>query len=126
MSNWRTGRKVPLNVYEGNRAVCQCHTPEDAARIVVAMKALENTALLMAEEPVEPSAETAETLRNIQTEIGAGMVLLPKTDPEHAWNNAHTRANQIISGYRQGLGLFQMNRRAEQRQESTPEEPTTT
>jgi hypothetical protein len=35
--SWRVGSKVPLNVYEGERPVCQCHTPEDAARIVVAM-----------------------------------------------------------------------------------------
>jgi hypothetical protein len=34
---WRIGSKVPLNVYEGNRPVCQCHTPEDAVRIVAAM-----------------------------------------------------------------------------------------
>lgn len=32
--SWRVGRKVWLNVYEGDRPVCQCHTPEDAARIV--------------------------------------------------------------------------------------------
>lgn len=31
---WRRGRQVPLNVYEGDRPVCQCHTPEDAAQIV--------------------------------------------------------------------------------------------
>ena len=35
--SWRVGSKVPLNVYEGDRPVCQCHTPEDAARIVAAM-----------------------------------------------------------------------------------------
>lgn len=34
---WRTGSRVPLNVYAGDRAVCQCHTPEDSARIVEAM-----------------------------------------------------------------------------------------
>jgi len=32
--NWRVGGKVPLNVYEGDRPTFQCHTPEDAARIV--------------------------------------------------------------------------------------------
>lgn len=31
---WRVGGKVPLNVYEGDRPMFQCHTPEDAARIV--------------------------------------------------------------------------------------------
>lgn len=34
---WRVGSKVPINVYEGERPVCQCHTPEDAGRIVAAM-----------------------------------------------------------------------------------------
>lgn len=33
---WRVGFKVPLNVYEGDRPVCQCHSEEDAKRIVVA------------------------------------------------------------------------------------------
>ena len=31
---WRVGGKVPLNVYEGDKPMFQCHTPEDAARIV--------------------------------------------------------------------------------------------
>jgi hypothetical protein len=34
---WRVGLKVPINVYEGDRPVCQCHTAEDAQRIVSAM-----------------------------------------------------------------------------------------
>lgn len=36
---WRTGRKVPINVYEGDRPVCQCQTALDAALIVVAVNA---------------------------------------------------------------------------------------
>ncbi len=36
-ANWRTGTKNNLNVYEGDRSVCQCHNPEDAARIVAGM-----------------------------------------------------------------------------------------
>ncbi len=40
MSHWRVGSKVPLNVYEGDRPVCQCHTEEDAARLVKAMNAI--------------------------------------------------------------------------------------
>lgn len=36
---WRVGSKVPLNVYEGNRPVCQCHNSDDAVRIVEAMNA---------------------------------------------------------------------------------------
>lgn len=34
---WRVGSTVKLNVYEGERAVCQCHNVEDAARIVEAV-----------------------------------------------------------------------------------------
>ena len=37
MITWRVGSKVPLNVYDGDRPVCQCHSEEDAARIVAAM-----------------------------------------------------------------------------------------
>jgi len=34
---WRQGSKIPLNIYEGDRPVCQCHNPEDARRIVDAV-----------------------------------------------------------------------------------------
>jgi hypothetical protein len=37
VGNWRVGRKVPLNVYEGDRPVCQCHSEQDATRIMEAM-----------------------------------------------------------------------------------------
>jgi hypothetical protein len=35
--NWRVGRKIPINVYDGERPVCQCQTAMDAKRIVEAM-----------------------------------------------------------------------------------------
>ncbi len=31
---WRVGGKIPLNVYEGERPMFQCHTPGEAARVV--------------------------------------------------------------------------------------------
>lgn len=37
MNRWRVGSKVPINVYEGDRPVCQCQTAIDAANIVTAM-----------------------------------------------------------------------------------------
>ncbi len=37
MNNWRVGRKVPINVYEGERPVCQCQTAADAMLIVKAV-----------------------------------------------------------------------------------------
>lgn len=43
---WRVGSKVPLNVYDGDRPVCQCHTPEDAARIVAAMNGFSAEAII--------------------------------------------------------------------------------
>lgn len=37
MGKWRQGRNVPINVYEDDRPVCQCHTALDARNIVDAM-----------------------------------------------------------------------------------------
>ena len=34
---WRQGHKVPVNVYAGDRPVCQCHAVEDAKLIVAAV-----------------------------------------------------------------------------------------
>jgi hypothetical protein len=34
---WRVGTKVPINVYDGDRPVCQCQTAEDARLIVVSV-----------------------------------------------------------------------------------------
>jgi hypothetical protein len=38
---WRGGKKVPINVYDGDRLVCQCQTAADASRIVKAMNRME-------------------------------------------------------------------------------------
>ncbi len=40
MSNWRVGSKVALNVYEGDRPMFQCHTPEEARRVVGLLSAV--------------------------------------------------------------------------------------
>ena len=34
---WRVGKTVPINVYEDDRPICQCHTAVDAKRIVEAV-----------------------------------------------------------------------------------------
>lgn len=34
---WRVGRRIPINIYEGDRPICQCHTAIDAATIVRAV-----------------------------------------------------------------------------------------
>ena len=56
LMSWRVGRKVPLNVYDGDRPVCQCHNPEDAARIVAAVNGDNATAAALAER-LEKSLE---------------------------------------------------------------------
>jgi hypothetical protein len=53
VSLWRVGSKVPLNVYEGDRPVCQCHNEWDAQRIVEAMNALNYIAGLNTYEELE-------------------------------------------------------------------------
>jgi hypothetical protein len=40
---WRVGKRVPINVYDGDRPVCQCHTVADAKLIVTAVNALKDT-----------------------------------------------------------------------------------
>jgi hypothetical protein len=55
IERWRLGRNVPINVYEGDRPICQCHTSIDAKRIVDAM----NRVLTSQEQPA-PEANTVE------------------------------------------------------------------
>ncbi len=43
-ARWRVGKKVPINVYDGDRPVCQCQTALDAALIVAAVNAMQGTA----------------------------------------------------------------------------------
>lgn len=62
-----------------------------------------------------PSQETLAALRGIQTEIRAGKVMLPKTEQERTWNNAHDRALSIVANYIEGLGLFQITARMEKK-----------
>lgn len=52
--------------------------------------------------------EVQQTLNWILTEVGAGMCLVPKSDEEKTWNNAHERCKSIIYNYRDGIGLFQI------------------
>lgn len=35
--SWRVGTQTPRDVYEADRPICRCLTPEDAERIVAAM-----------------------------------------------------------------------------------------
>jgi hypothetical protein len=51
------------------------------------------------------------------------MVLIPKTEAEHAHNNACSRADQIIRAYAKGEGLFQMTRPATKKDKTEKGEP---
>lgn len=46
---WRVGGKVPLNVYQGDRPMFQCHTPEDAAMVVAKLNSHDAQAQRIAE-----------------------------------------------------------------------------
>jgi hypothetical protein len=58
---WRVGTQVPINVYEGDRPVCQCQTALDARRIVEAM----NRLLPEAPDTPETVAEKAKAARRM-------------------------------------------------------------
>jgi hypothetical protein len=50
--SWRTGKKVPINVYDNDRPVCQCQTAMDAKLIVRAVnKLLDEDVVVDAEWP---------------------------------------------------------------------------
>lgn len=49
-----------------------------------------------------------EVCKWIETELCAGMVLLPNSKEDRLWNQAHQRAIGIVANYRRGEGLFQM------------------
>lgn len=61
-NNWRVGRKIPLNVYDGyGRPICQCHTVEDALAIVDGMNGVGD------QKPVRPrGAGLLTTLKGTQ------------------------------------------------------------
>jgi len=75
-STWRVGGSVPLNVYDGNRPVCQCHTAEDTLLIVRSvneMKARRGSEETIS-ETVDPAGSRGGILRAAQllgpTELG--------------------------------------------------------
>lgn len=48
---WRQGSKIPINVYEGDRPVCQCQTAADARRIVQSVNFCQQMQALDRPEP---------------------------------------------------------------------------
>ena len=69
--NWRVGRTIPINVYEGDRPVCQCHNEDDARRIVAAMNRSSSIPCVIPTInllDLEVSVRLYNCLRNIDTE----------------------------------------------------------
>lgn len=60
-SRYRTGTKIKLNVYDGDRPMCQCHCEPDAVAIVLALNCLANTGMAPdeANAPIDKKPEAS-------------------------------------------------------------------
>lgn len=85
---WRVGSKVPLNVYENNRPVCQCHFEHDAVKIVDALNS--NNVI----------AELKADLSKLTNELVEQKRLLANERARHSETSAldslHTAENQKL------------------------------
>lgn len=54
---YRVGATIPINVYDGDRPVCQCHTECDAKEIVRAVNALRYPSLKQVSSVPKPTKE---------------------------------------------------------------------
>jgi hypothetical protein len=68
MGKWRQGRNVPINVYDDDRPVCQCHTALDARAIVDAM----NNAEAIERRVLEKAAAVVRTHNVLHGDLNAG------------------------------------------------------
>jgi hypothetical protein len=84
ISEFRVGGKVPLNVYEGDRPVFQCHTPEDAARFVELLNA--------ARELRELGSQLAEAQKQGERLEECYLTYRDKTIPEYVAELERTHA----------------------------------
>ena len=74
-SDWRIGKTVQINIYEGDRPICQCHTVTDAKRIVAAVNTfsdlfdeLDHLAAALEDGDtihIEPGSVTAEHIKAV-------------------------------------------------------------
>lgn len=73
-TEWRVGRKIALNVYEGERPVCQCHNEIDASRITNAMMAIQDPVRAAAPELYDALQELMRWATPIRSDYiqGAG------------------------------------------------------
>jgi hypothetical protein len=55
---WRIGKRVPINVYDGDRPVCQCHTVEDAKLIVSAVNTFHDQLVGWKAKQTKPGSRT--------------------------------------------------------------------
>jgi hypothetical protein len=100
--SWRVGKTVPLNVYEGDRPVCQCHAAEDAERIVQAMNADQQ------DLPAIPAGEYQGL------KLGAALDVYFRRQDRRGYNihiyrvlRDLTRAGAYLTKQRSGRSLFQ-------------------
>ncbi len=111
---WRIGGKVPLNVYEGDRPMFQCHTPEDAARIVALLNLaqIRKTPLTMNTEQEAELGRIAngqftgiadgrvlEGLRQLLTEVAALREALRASDNNRRYRTIEAILDQIGHKY---------------------------
>lgn len=61
---FRQGTRNKLNVYDGDRSICQCHCDTDAAMVVRAL----NQAMA-SQPPVENREVTKEEMRRVQAAV---------------------------------------------------------
>jgi hypothetical protein len=94
---WRVGRKIALNVYDGDRPACQCHTALDAQLIVRAMNA---TAPRQS-----PTAISAPP----NTQYHVGIPYPPNTDSELESANRNLANALGIADPAQRIGVYDYN-----------------
>ncbi len=59
--------------------------------------------------PLPPATGSVQDVcKWVETELCAGMVLMPNNEADRVWNQAHQRAIGILRKYKRGEGLFQM------------------
>ncbi len=76
MKRWRVGAKVKLNVYDGDRPVCQCHNEQDASRIAAALNHFDECCAIA---PAQPCGTCGGTKR-VTPPIHMSCMWLPCSD----------------------------------------------
>ena len=81
MERWRVGRTVPINVYEGDRPVCQCQTSHDAAMIVHAVNSMFDEANVKISPPVRLDSPLQKAALRVAERFIKGEMSSPERGP---------------------------------------------